>query len=296
MSTNKTEITTRKLKNLQIKFSGRSSDYIAPSFATGCLLECLYCYMKRNTPHGITFYDNVDEILQAIDKHSKALVNKGLTDKPNQTDEKYITYDISCNEDFALHLPHHQWEKIFTFFKQHRYAKATLATKIIPKKLLSYNPNGKVRIRFSLMPQRLSNLLEPKSALIIERVLAINKFIEAGYDVHINYSPVVLYVGWEKDYVELFKLVDTVVRNEYKSKVKAEVIFLTHNTLKHFHNLGIDAKAEQLLYVPHLQEEKVSQYGGTNLRYKLELKQQEIEKFKTMHKQVISWNTIRYIF
>jgi spore photoproduct lyase len=286
----------RNLKSLLIKPSGRSSDYIAPSFATGCILECLYCYMKRNTPHGVTFYDNVDEILLAIDKHSKALKNLGLDAKPNQTDERYITYDISCNEDFALHLPNHQWEKIFTFFKQHRVAKATLATKIIPKKLLSFNPKGKVRIRFSLMPQRLSNILEPKSALIIERIKAINTFIEAGYDVHINYSPVVLYVGWETDYVELFKLVDNNVKKEYKEQVKAEVIFLTHNRKKHFDNLGIDAKAEQLLYIPHLQEEKTSQYGGINLRYKAHIKAIEIEKFRELHRRVIPWNTIRYIF
>ena len=286
----------RNLKQIQFKFSGRSSDYIAPSFATGCILECLYCYMKRNTPHGVTFYNNVDEILLAIDKHSKNLVAKGLTDKPNQTDDKFITYDISCNEDFALHLAHHQWEKIFTFFKQHKYAKATLATKVVPKKLLSYNPNNKVRIRFSLMPQRLSDILEPKSALIVERIQAINTFIEAGYDVHINFSPVVLYKGWEFDYAGLFRLINIIVEDKYKDKVKAEVIFLTHNKKKHFDNLGINAKGEQLLYVPHLQEEKVSQYGGTNLRYNLDIKQQEIEKFKEIHNNIISWNTIRYIF
>lgn len=286
----------RDLKSLLIKHSGRSSDYIAPSFATGCILECLYCYMKRNTPHGVTFYNNVDEILLAIDKHSKALKNLGLQDKPNQTDEKYITYDISCNEDFALHLPNHEWEKIFTFFKQHRIAKATLATKIIPKKLLSFNPKGKVRIRFSLMPQRLSDILEPKSALIVERIKAINTFIAAGYDVHINFSPVVLYNGWEFDYAGLFKLVNIIVEDKYKDRVKAEVIFLTHNTKKHFTNLKIDAKAEQLLYVPHLQEEKVSQYGGVNLRYKAHIKQIEIEKFKELHDNIIRWNTIRYIF
>lgn len=286
----------RNLKSLSIKPSGRSSDYIAPSFATGCLLECLYCYMKRNTPTGITFYGNVSNILLAIDKHSKTLVSKGLTNKPNQTDPKYTTYDISCNEDFALHLPNHEWEKIFTFFKQHRFAKGTLATKIIPKKLLTFNPNGKIRIRFSLMPNRLSEILEPKSATILERIKAINTFIEAGYDVHINYSPVVLYVGWEADYVELFKQVDAIVKEEYKKKVKAEVIFLTHNEAKHYTNLTINAKAEQLLYVPHIQEQKISQYGGINLRYKLNIKQVEIEKFKILHNKVIPWNTIRYIF
>lgn len=290
------ERTRNRLKSLNIKPSGRSSDYIAPSFATGCILECLYCYMKRNTPQGVTFYDNVDEILLAIDRHSKKVIKNNLINKPNQTDEKYITYDISCNEDFSLHLPNHQWEKIFTFFKQHPYAKATLATKVIPKKLLTFPSKGKIRLRFSLMPQRLSTILEPKTATIIERIKAINLFIEAGYDVHINFSPVILYKEWETDYIELFTLINNMVKQEYKTLVKAEVIFLTHNINKHFINLTINKEGEKLLFVPHIQEEKISQYGGVNLRYKLDIKNQEILKFKNIHNSIIPWNTIRYIF
>ena len=74
----------------QSRYSGRSSDFISPSFATGCILECLYCYMKRNTPNGVTFYSNVDEILLAIDKHSKSAFKNRVVEKPNQTDSKYI--------------------------------------------------------------------------------------------------------------------------------------------------------------------------------------------------------------
>ena len=282
----------KELKNLTIKASGRSSDFIAPSFATGCLLECLYCYMKRNTPNGVTFYSNVDAILLAIDKHSK----KSNINKPNQTDEKYITYDISCNEDFALHLPHHDWIKIFTFFKQHPRAKATLATKIVPKKLLTFNPNNKVRIRFSLMPQRIASILEPKSAKIIDRIKAINTFIEAGYDVHVNFSPVVLYKGWGMDYAILFSYLDLYVKKEYKNKVKSEVIFLTHNKTKHYYNNINNPTGERLLWVPNLQEEKVSQYGGINIRYERNFKSNAIEEFKQIHNKIIAWNTIRYIF
>ena len=34
-------------KTMKIRPSGRSSDYISPSFGYGCLLKCSYCYMKR---------------------------------------------------------------------------------------------------------------------------------------------------------------------------------------------------------------------------------------------------------
>jgi spore photoproduct lyase len=286
----------RDLKSLNIKYSGRSSDYISPSFATGCLLECSYCYMKRNTPIGVTFYNNVNNILLAIDKHSKKLETYNRCNKPNQVDNKYIVYDISCNEDFALHIANHEWEKIFTFFKQHKQAKATLATKIIPKKLLTFNPNKKIRIRFSLMPQKLSTILEPKTPKIIDRIKAINTFIEAGYEVHINYSPVIIYKNWLNDYKELFELVNEIVLDKYKSEVLAEVIFLTHNENKHIYNVNNNIPGEQLLWVPNLQESKISQYGGNNVRYKHPNKELYINQFKELHNNIISWNKIRYIF
>lgn len=286
------EINRRDLKNLTIKPSNRSSDFIAPSFGTGCLLECSYCYMKRNTPEGLTIYNNVDQILLAVDRHSK----KCIIDKPNQTDSKYITYDISCNEDFGLHLPNHEWEKIFTFFKQHTRAKGTFATKVIPKKLLQFNPNGKIRIRFSLMPRTLANILEPKSASMQSRIEAINTFIEAGYDVHINFSPVILTKNWKELYGQLFTYIDILVKEEYKHKVLAEVIFLTHNEHKHYVNLKNNIPGEHLLWVPELQEEKISQYGGINVRYKKGLKKEMINQFIKLHDSIIPWNTIRYIF
>jgi spore photoproduct lyase len=146
------------------------------------------------------------------------------------------------------------------------------------------------------MPQRLSDILEPKSTKISDRIKAINTFIEAGYDVHVNYSPVILYAGWVIDYYKLFKEINIVVKDEYKNRVKSEVIFLTHNKEKHYKNMLINPKGEELLWQPHLQEEKVSQYGGNNIRYKAGLKAEYIEQFKTLHSDVIDWNTIRYIF
>ena len=175
---------------------------------------------------------NIGDILTAINNHAYFYAD---VEKPNQTDEYYMTYDIACNEDFALHAKYHDWPKIFEFFRTHPVAKATLATKIIPIDFLEYNPERKVRIRFSLMPQRLSSIIEPNTSEIIDRIKAIDAFIEAGYDVHVNFSPVVVYDNWLEDYEYLFQLVNDYV--DYKDIVKAEVIFLTHNENKHNYNL-----------------------------------------------------------
>ena len=278
-------------KAFTIRESGRSSDYITPSFGYGCLLECAYCYLKRHKPKGLSVAKNPGDILTSIDKHAYFYAD---VQKPNQTDSEYITYDLACNEDFALHSKYYPWEKIFEFFRVHPVAKATFATKIIPVHFLNYNPEGKVRIRFSLMPQKISSILEPNTAQIIDRIKAIDAFIDAGYDVHINYSPVVVYDGWLEDYEELFQMVDTYV--SYKDVVKAEVIFLTHNEQKHQYNLEQGYKGEELLWTPEIQEFKTSSYGGINIRYRRDLKSRYIRQFKELHNKVVVWNTIRYIF
>jgi len=277
-------------KSMIIRPSGRSTDFISPSFGYGCLYNCSYCYMKRHKPEGLDIAKNTMDILTEINNHCMF----GNVDKPNQTHANYTTYDISCNEDFALHAKYHEWEKIFDFFKQHPVAMGSFATKYVNESLLKYNPEGKIRIRFSLMPQSISDELEPNTSKIIDRIKAINAFIDAGYDVHINFSPVVIYDNWLKDYEDLFKMVNDYV--DYKDTVKCEVIFLTHNENKHNYNLINNITGEDLLWNPDIQENKISQYGGKNIRYKHNLKTQYINEWTRLHNDIISWNTIRYIF
>jgi spore photoproduct lyase len=277
-------------KSMQIRPSGRSTDFIAPSFGYGCLYNCGYCYMKRHKPEGLTVAKNIEDILTAIDHHSWF----ADVEKPNQTHDIFTTYDIGCNEDLALHAKYYNLDKVSHFFRHHDKAYGSFATKYVNPTLLRLRPAAKMRIRFSLMPQKYADLLEPKTSKIIDRIKAIDKFIGAGFSVHINFSPVIVTEGWEQEYTALFQLVDKYV--EYKFAVKSEVIFLTHNAEKHKYNLKNNILGEDLLWRPDIQEDKVSQYGGENIRYKHDLKDDYIYQFKMLHNLIIPWNTIRYIF
>ena len=73
-------------------------------------------------------------------------------------------------------------------------------------------------------------------------------------------------------------------------------MFLTHNANKHYRNIRNHPKAEKELWTPNLQENKTSQYGGCNIRYKRQYKKEFIEAFKEDHDKIIPWNKIRYIF
>lgn len=277
-------------KSFKIRPSGRSTDFISPSFGHGCLYNCSYCYMKRHKAKGLSIATNTGDILTEINNHAYFTP----VDKPNQTHAEYTTYDISCNEDFALHAKYHDWKRIFEFFKDHPIAMGSFATKYVNPDLTTFDPEGKIRVRFSLMPQNMADIHEPRTSKIIDRIQAINAFIDAGYDVHVNFSPVIVYDGWLKDYEFLFTMMNDYI--EYKDEVLAEVIFLTHNFKKHTVNLVHHPNTELTLWTPNIQETKISQYGGENVRYKHVLKREYINEFKKVHNDIIPWNTIRYIF
>lgn len=279
-------------KSMVIRPSGRSTDYLTPTIIMGCGFQCSYCYCKRHKTEGVDIATNLNDILTEVDHHAWF----ADVEKPNQTHPEFISYDLGCNSDMALHAKHYDWKYLFDFFKNHPRAMGSFATKYVNPALLDYNPQGKIRIRFSLMPQTYADQLEPNTSKIIDRIKAINNFIEAGYDVHINFSPVIVTKEWLTQYRMLFEGVDAIVDRKYKDKVKAEVIFLTHNEGKHQYNLANNLPGEHLLWNPAIQEDKISQYGGENIRYKHNLKAQYIKEWTDLHDKIINWCTIRYIF
>ena len=286
----------QRTRTLRVKDNGRSADYVTPNFIYGCLGGCRnsYCYVMRYNFEHVYINENTDQILAKIDAHA---ARQAWPKTPNQTDFNYYTYDIGCSTDISLHWKHYDWRAVFAHFRDHPRAKATFATKYVNDKLLDFDPRGKVRIRFSLMPQPMSDLLEPKTSPIAERLAAIPRFIEAGYDVHVNFSPIVYYEGWLDDYRRLFAQLDAAVPAAYRSIVAAEGIFLTHNTWQHQRNVGNGCTAaESVLWQPEIQEGKRSNYGSSAVRYDRRIKPRLIREWRALHDEVIPWNRMRYLF
>jgi spore photoproduct lyase len=107
---------------------------------------------------------------------------------------------------------------------------------------------------------------------------------------------VVISEGWQAEYVELFQQVDDVLGDEAKAQLAAEVIFLTHNERLHEVNLRWHPKAEELLWRPELQEAKVSQGGGDNVRYRTGLKGRLVEEFLQLLARHLPYCRVRYAF
>jgi DNA repair photolyase len=146
------------------------------------------------------------------------------------------------------------------------------------------------------MPQADSTVVDVRTDRIAERIAAIDDFVEAGYEVHVNFSPVIVREGWTADWEELLQQLDDGISDAAKAQLACEVIFLTHNDRLHETNLAWHPKAEDLLWRPDLQEPKRSPTGGRNVRYKAAKKRRMVDELTKRIEQQLPYCRIRYAF
>lgn len=283
-------------KSLAARPNGRSADWIAPSLANGCAMACAYCYVPRRKGYAnpITVFTNIDKIIGYLGRH---IARQGPKAEPNQCDPTAWVYDIGENSDCSVDaLVCDNVADLIAAFRDQPSAKASFATKYVNRDLLDLDPRGRTRIRFSLMPEADSRLLDIRTSPIAERIAAIDDFVAAGYEVHLNFSPVVLRDGWLADWTELLRQVEDSVGEAFKAQAAAEVILMTHNQQLHEVNLGWHPKAEDVLWRPELQQAKRSQSGGWNVRYRNNVKADGVQKLRDLVAAEAPWLQIRYAF
>ncbi len=283
------------LKSVRLRPNGRSSDFIAPSHANGCAMACSYCYVPRRKgfANPITTFANIEQVSRAIERHVQ---RQGPKARPNQCDPHAWVYDIGENSDCSVDAAiSDNVANLVALFRRLPTAKASFATKFVNRDLLDLDPQGRTRVRFSLMPTEVSQRLDVRTTPVAERIAAIDDF-EAGYEVHLNFSPVVVHDGWLEDWDELLQQVDDAIGPAAREQLACEVIFLTHNNRLHEVNLGWHPKGEELLWRPDLQEPKRSQTGGLNLRYRHGLKSDLVGEFVALVERRLPTCRVRYAF
>lgn len=124
----------------------------------------------------------------------------------------------------------------------------------------------------------------------------MNDFAEAGYEVNVNFAPVIYYEGWLEDWKVLFDEMNDKLNEKVKKQLVTEIIFLTHNQHLHEVNLNWHPKAEDVLWRPEIQEVKYSQTGGRNVRYKRNLKKELVDSLVDLVKVELPYCGIRYAF
>ena len=283
-------------KGLPFRPNGRSADFIAPSSSNGCAMACAYCYVARRKGHAnpITVFANIEQIMAATARHA---AKQGPKQEPNQVDPEAWVYDLGENGDLSVDaLISDNVRDLVALFRTLPNAKGSFATKGVTPALLGYEPQGRTRIRMSLMPHGVAKLLDVRTPSIAERIAFVPELHRAGYEVHLNFSPVVLHEGWEAEWTALFAELDAVLPDALKRQLAAEIIMLTHNEALHEVNLAWHPKAEEMLWRPDIQEEKRSEAGGVNLRYRTGWKGRWLARFQALLAQHMPYCRVRYAF
>jgi len=154
------------------------------------------------------------------------------------------------------------------------------------------------------MPQRIADIVEVGTSKIKDRIEAIKLLYDKGYEVHINFSPVILYSTWAQDYIELMQDIDSFILSQskyYQQKLKnmmaCEIIFLTHHEKLHQSNLRWNPEAEEVMWNPDMQELKVNKRGATDiLRYKIETKKTATKLSIGMLAKHITFSKVGYAY
>jgi spore photoproduct lyase len=270
-------------KTLDAKNNNNSANCIAPNLVYGCFGGCVntYCYMSRYNGTRVFVNTNVDDIFNSVVKWEENYIKE-----PDQQDPVYVMCDISCNTDLVLmqkHLP----EPLINYLKRyddHPRLNSTMATKYPGLLNLDVTHfNKKPRVRVSLMPQVFADILEPKMQNIKDRIHDINRLKKLGWEVHINYSPVVFDYKWSEHYSDLFKMVRSIAGEN-----KCEVIALTNHTNQM-------AKASEQVQKIMAASCEVKNKAGV-MRYPLKDKQVYLDHWKFLYSAYFNIDTIRYIF
>ena len=282
--TKQENIVLAKLGTINITPNDNSSDFIVSSPAKNCFSHCSYCYVTRYTLHNspVTIFTNLDEIISKLKKHLATIDYKAV---PNQQGSKWV-YEISCDTDIGNTYHLIEWDKLLDVFKESDKAQCTMASKTFNKSLLNYPATRNQRIRMSLSPQWVIDSIEKGTSTLRTRLNALQAYYDAGFEVHINLSPLLIYPedAFEEDYRYIFSEIAK-LSPEFLHQAALEVIVLTTTCSQHEMNLEL-GNDETYTWNPEVQETKISKsFGSEAIRYKVDFKRKYLDLIQKINNE-----------
>lgn len=151
--------------------------------------------------------------------------------KTANASEKELTFEIGSNSDLILENTITN-NLVWTIenFENTEKGKLTFPTKFsYVDDLLPLDHKGKVIIRMSVNPEYIINHVEFGTSRLKDRIEAINKLVEADYEVGILIAPVIFLENWKELYHELILYLEEKLSSKAKKKIFFEVIFMTYS-------------------------------------------------------------------
>lgn len=195
------------------------SDFLVPYTSSGCIAACMYCYLvcNYNKCAYLRLFVNREEMLEKIIK----VANKA---------ENSLTFEIGSNSDLILENTITN-NLVWTIenFKANR-GKLTFPTKFdMVDDILPLDHQRKIIVRMSVNPEEIINKVEFGTSRLKGRIEAINKLVEAEYEIGILIAPVIFVDNWKELYLELIKRLSEELSEKAKKNIFFEIIFMTYS-------------------------------------------------------------------
>ncbi len=185
-------------------------------FVSGCPGHCHYCYL--NTSFGprpyVRVYVNVDEILAHAEEYIEVR-------RPMVT----IFEGSSTSDPVPLEHWTGSLSRAIEHFAKHPYGRFRIATKYDNvEPFLGLDHRGHTRIRFTVNSKRVVGSWDKATASLSRRLAAAKKIAQAGYPFGFLLGPIVMYEGWENEYVDLVTSIADTFTSEERSRMSLELI------------------------------------------------------------------------
>lgn len=268
-------------KTHRYEINHKVSDFLVPYTSSGCTAMCMYCYLvcNFNKCSYLRLFVNREEMLEKIIKTANKL--------PPTT-----TFEIGSNSDLVLentitgNLP---WT-IENFIRTPN-GILTFPTKFdMIDPILNINAKNRVIPRMSVNPQEIINMVEFGTSRLNDRINAINKLKDAGYNVGILVAPIILIDNWEKLYENLFKILSEKLTVKAKKEVFFEMIFMTYSYVHRMINSEMFPNAINLF-----DKEQMTMRGRGKYMYKQYIKEAASKEIFTMFRKYFPKNKLIYI-
>lgn len=257
------------------------SDYLVPYTSSGCIASCMYCYLvcNYNKCAYMRLFVNREEMLEKIIKIAN-----------NSSHE--LTFEIGSNSDLILENTITN-NLVWTIenFKNTVKGKLTFPTKFAyVDELLPLNHNRKIIIRMSINPEYIINNVEFGTSRLKNRIEAINKLVDADYEVGILIAPVIFLENWQQLYRELIIYLKEKLNAKAKREIFFEVIFMTYS---YVHNaINQEAFTNK---IEIFDKNKMIGRGKGKYMYKTDLKKEGEKFFREELNKYFKNNKIWYI-
>ncbi|WP_408956320.1 spore photoproduct lyase [Natroniella sp. ANB-PHB2] len=208
-------------KTLNFKSCQPSADYRLVT-STSCPAKCEYCYLAKNLGSAayLRIYVNLKEILKAVKKH----IRKGRGE--------IITFEASSSSDpVAVEHLTGSLAKIIKYFAKQDRGRLRVVTKFSNvDSLLDIKHNNHTRFRFSLNSSYVIKNFEHLTSTLDERITAASKIQQAGYPLGFILAPLMIYDGWQEDYLDLLTELKARLVNPAASNLTFELIMHRFST------------------------------------------------------------------